>query len=123
MGLGLGDLHAGMMKPRILVVADDAALRAALARWLMAGGYAVEPAETPKHARDVLAHAGIALAILALDRLGSAGLELARELGARIEHVMVIAGQPDAAGSPTGSSVWSGDYLSMPVTEQDVLTR
>jgi two-component system OmpR family response regulator len=123
MGHGLGDLHAGMMKPRILVVADDAALRAALARWLMAAGYAVEPAETPKHARDVIADAGIALAILALDRLGPAGLELAREVGAQIEHVIVIAGQPNAAGSPTGSSISSGDYLAMPVSEHDLLAR
>ena len=31
-----------MVKPGILVVADDAALRATLARWLLQGGYAVE---------------------------------------------------------------------------------
>jgi hypothetical protein len=34
------------MKPRILIVADDAAFRATLARWLLSAGYAVELAES-----------------------------------------------------------------------------
>jgi DNA-binding NtrC family response regulator len=42
------------MKQRILVVAEDAPLRATLARWLMAAGYAVELAESPKRAREVI---------------------------------------------------------------------
>jgi DNA-binding NtrC family response regulator len=44
-----------MMKPRILVVAGDAPLRATLARWLLAAGYAVELAESPRRARQVIA--------------------------------------------------------------------
>src|SRR5262249_13513871 len=42
-------------KLRILVVAEDAALRATLARWLTTAGYAVELAEGPKRAREVVA--------------------------------------------------------------------
>ena len=42
------------MKQCILVVAEDAPVRATLARWLMAAGYAVELAESPKRAREVV---------------------------------------------------------------------
>src|SRR6266705_2199548 len=69
-----------MARSRILVVADDAALRASLARWLMAAGYGVELSESPSRARDVVANHDIALAIVAPNGLGVAGVELAREL-------------------------------------------
>jgi len=44
-----------MAKPRILIVADDASLRATLARWLLGAGYAMELAESARRAREVLA--------------------------------------------------------------------
>jgi len=69
------------MKQRILVVADDAALRATLARWLLGAGYGVELAENSKRAREVLAQDSIALALLAPEELGETGADLARELG------------------------------------------
>ena len=68
------------MKHRILVVAEDAPVRATLARWLMAAGYAVELAESPKRAREVIENEAVALAILAPQRFGAAGQAFAREL-------------------------------------------
>src|SRR5262249_53228674 len=52
---GKQDWASGGMKQRILIVAQDAAVRARLARRLMAAGYAVELAEGAKRAREVVA--------------------------------------------------------------------
>jgi DNA-binding NtrC family response regulator len=53
------------MRHRILVAAEDVALRLILARWLMSAGYSVELAESERRAREILAHSRIALTILA----------------------------------------------------------
>jgi len=123
MGRERRDLRASMMKSRILVAAGDAPLRATLARWLMAAGYAVELAESPKRAREVVANEAVALAIVAPDRLGPAGAELARELGSQIEQLIVIAERADEAGRPAGPAIQADGYLSEPLNEQDVLAR
>src|SRR5262245_66273760 len=78
------------MKQSILIVAHDPSLRATLARWLMAAGYAVELAEGPKRAREVVAREDVALAIVAPDRLGAAGLDLGRELGRRGGRLIMV---------------------------------
>lgn len=103
-----------MKKSRILVVADDAAVRATLARWLMAAGYAVELAESRKRAREVVENTSVALAIVVPERLGAAGAELARELGGEVEQVIVIAER--AEGAASGSAMPS-------LSEQAVLAK
>ena len=94
------------MKQRILVVAEDAPLRATLARWLMAAGYAVELAESPKRAREVVENETIALAIVAPQRLGPPGLDLARALRGAVGRLIVVTEtSADAeAGSCRGHS-------------------
>jgi DNA-binding response OmpR family regulator len=109
-GRATADQHARMTKQHILIVADDAALRANLARWLIAAGYAVDLAESPKHAREVVANNGIALALVVPDRLGAAGAELAGELAGRVAHVIVLEEQ---AGGPADA----------PLSQQVVLAR
>jgi DNA-binding response OmpR family regulator len=107
-----------LMKLRILVVADDAALRATLARWLLAAGYAVELAEGAKRAREVLAAERVPLAILAADQHGVAA-DLARELLDSSAGVIAII-EEVVEGS---ASIPASSYLSKPVSEQDVLAR
>ena len=103
-----------MVKPGILIVADDASLRATLARWLLQAGYAVELAESPKRAHEVASKAAIVLAIVAPQGLGAPGIELAHDLAETVEHVITI-GEP---GDPT-----AGVWVSMPLNEQDVLAK
>jgi DNA-binding response OmpR family regulator len=110
-----------MTKPRILVVADDAALRATLARWLMTAGYAVELAESPKRARQVVESTSIALALVAPERLGVAGAELARELGGQAEHVLII--EAEAGEAATGPSPPADGTIGRPLREPEVLAR
>src|ERR1700722_9286270 len=78
------------MKQRILVIAEDAPVRATLARWLMAAGYAVELAESPKRAHEVIENETIVLGIVAPRRLDAAGLDLARALRNSIGRLIVI---------------------------------
>jgi DNA-binding response OmpR family regulator len=94
-----------MAKARILIAATDADLRATLARWLMASGYGVELAESPKRAREVVATEPIALAIVAPHGLGE---DLARELGDLVGALIIIQDSTDdeaAAGAAEGSIV------------------
>ncbi|MCG2668170.1 hypothetical protein XI06_30600 [Bradyrhizobium sp. CCBAU 11434] len=108
-----------MVKPGILIVADDASLRATVARWLIQAGYAVELAESPKRAHEVVAKATIALAIVAPQ---GSGIELAHKLEDAVEHVMFF-GTPDniaAAGEPPVSSDLC---ITLPLSEQDVLAK
>ncbi len=108
-----------MVKPGILVVADDAALRATLARWLLQAGYAVELAESPRRAHEVASKAAISLAMVAPQGLGAPGIELAHELTEVVEHVIMI-------GEPAGDSLAPGEPdvgISMPLSEPDVLAK
>jgi DNA-binding response OmpR family regulator len=110
-----------MTKPRILVIADDAALRATLARWLMTAGYAVELAESPKRARQVVESSSIDLALLAPERLGAAAAELARELAGQAAHVLLIEAEAgEAATAPTPPAAGT---LGRPLRESEVLAR
>jgi DNA-binding response OmpR family regulator len=109
------------MKARILIVAEDAQLRAQLAGWLMEAGYAVELAESPKRAREVITNTDVALIIVAPNRVGISRLELAREFGVRDGQVLIIEEQTDEAGTSTKAPIRVNGYISKPLTKQDVL--
>jgi DNA-binding response OmpR family regulator len=121
MRFGWRNQIASMTKPRILVVAADAALRASLARWLLAAGYAIELAESLKRARETAESTSIALAIVAPDGLGAAAAEQARDLGSHIEHLMVI--EEEAGATSTAPKIQGDDILSRPLSEPVVLAR
>ena len=110
-----------MTKPRILVIADDAALRATLARWLMTAGYAVELAESGKRARQAVESGSMALALLAPDRLGPDGVELTRELRAQAVQVLII--EAEAGEAAAGPAPPADGTIGRPLREPDVLAR
>ena len=105
-----------MVKPGILIVAEDAALRATLARWLLQAGYAVELAESPRRAHEVISKTSIAVAIVAPQGLGAVGVELR---GA-VEHAILIGESTDNAGAPGEPS---DVRISLPLNELDVLAK
>jgi two-component system OmpR family response regulator len=105
-----------MVKTGILIVADDAAMRATFARWLLQTGYAVELAENPRRALEVGSKAGIALAIVAPEGFGATGVELVRGLADEVEHVIIVGEAAGGAGSPDVR-------IAMPLNEQDVLAK
>jgi two-component system OmpR family response regulator len=105
-----------MVKPGILIVADDAAMRATLARWLLQAGYAVELAESTRRAHEVISKTSVALAIVAPQGVGAPGVELA---GA-VKHVILIGEPVDNASVPGEPS---GVRISLPLNELDVLAK
>lgn len=112
---------ARMVKPGILIVADDASQRATLARWLMQAGCAVELAESPRRAHEVASKTAISVAIVAPQGLGPPGLELAQELADAVDHVITIGEPTDKSGTPMDST--ADVRILLPLNEQDVLTK
>lgn len=106
-----------MVKPVILIVADNAAMRATLARWLLQAGYAVELAESRRRAHDVAAKASINLAMVAPQGLGAPAVELVDELTEKVEHVILIGEAADDGEGETAVSI------SLPLNELDVLAK
>src|SRR5215469_12061186 len=105
------------MRHRILVVAQDVALRSTLARWLMSAGYSVELAEGERRAREILAHSRIALIILAG---GHSGIPVFDLEGSSTKRIFVSAQSQDAVQAPAAGTDKS---LSVPLDERAVLTR
>ncbi len=110
------------MKARILIIADDAAMRATLARWLMTAGYAVELAESARRAREVIGSQSVSLAVMTPQGMGEAGGELARELSERIKHLILVA-DPTKDAASTEPPIQSSAALAWPFSEQDLLAR
>jgi DNA-binding response OmpR family regulator/TolB-like protein len=109
------------MRKRLLVVASDAGLRMVLARWLAAAGYAIELAEAPRKAREVLASGKLAGCILRVERPDEAVLALAsrvRDLG-----VGLIAIVDEVAEIERLKRVGLGadSYLVQPLKRREVL--
>ncbi len=96
------------MKPRILIVASNTQLRAAIARALMAADYSVEVAEDLRRAREAAADAEIALAIVASDGLG--GPDASGELAAEVGQVITISGA--YGGGPVPGAIDEDDLLA-----------
>jgi two-component system, OmpR family, response regulator len=105
-----------VMRHRILVVAQDIALRSTLARWLMSVGHSVELAESDRRAREILAHSRIALTIRPGGHSGTpvGGLD-----ANSAERILVTAPSQDTVLAPTARADGS---LSVPLDERAVLT-
>jgi DNA-binding response OmpR family regulator/class 3 adenylate cyclase/predicted ATPase len=106
------------MRHNILVVAQDVALRATMARWLIAAGYFVELADNDRQARELLASRRMALTIVA----PAAGAPLfdPGETGGKL----IIATDPPQDLSARGRSAAAADgYLSLPLGKQELLAR
>ena len=109
-----------MAKSRILIVSEDASLRAMLARWLLAAGYAVELAESPRHAQEVVAKESLNLALVD-QHLADA--DFAGELVRQIKRVIMIAQPAPAGGARSDPSVRSDACLAWPCSELDLLKK
>jgi class 3 adenylate cyclase/tetratricopeptide (TPR) repeat protein len=77
-------------RPCALIAAQDAGLRAALARLVRRAGYGFELADTPRRAQEI-AQTGIDLAIVAPARFGGPGLALIRELAGSAGRLALVA--------------------------------
>src|SRR5262252_2392086 len=106
------------MRHRILVVAQDLALRSTLARWLVAAGYFVELAEKDRRARQLLATQRMALTIV--EHNPGAPIFDPGEKGGKL---VIVTDRSQDLSPLTRSTPAADGYLSLPLDEQEVLGR
>src|SRR5579872_6089055 len=78
-------------KNRVLIVAQEVALRASIARILQPVGYVVELAASTKRARALLADGSFDVAIIAPGSFGAGGSGLTQYLRSVTAHLVVLA--------------------------------
>ncbi|MBV9510837.1 MAG: winged helix-turn-helix domain-containing protein, partial [Caulobacteraceae bacterium] len=111
------------MKKRILMLAKDAALRAAVACILQPAGYAVELAGTTKRARELVTGGRIDAAIVATRSIGENGFQLAAEIRDAIGRVLVVTDGTKRAERLGAAPFRSHDVLSEPLDGRVLLER
>ncbi|HJU16736.1 MAG TPA: winged helix-turn-helix domain-containing protein [Stellaceae bacterium] len=85
------------MKRRVvLIIAQEAGLRARMARSLGAAGYAIELAQAPQRAGEVLEAGGICAAVVVSDGLGPAGAKLIAAARAALGRAVIVLGSVQA---------------------------
>lgn len=109
---------------RILVVDDDAAVRALLRDCFALEGYEVVEAENGQGMRTSLAGGQIQLVTLDLNLGGEDGLALAREIRA-VQNVpiVMITGKGDTIDRVVGLELGADDYIVKPFHVREVLAR
>jgi DNA-binding response OmpR family regulator len=109
------------MRKRVLVVAQELALRAQIARTVHSAGYTVEIAPSRKRVFKLVADGSIEAAIMVMDS-GPAAITLARELRAAIPRMILVADPMDEGFRP-GRSLPADAFLLQPLNEQELLDR
>jgi DNA-binding response OmpR family regulator len=109
---------------RILVVDDDAALRALLGDYLAGEGFSVAGAEDGVAMDAWLAEHETDLVILDLMLPGDDGLTLARRLRARTDvPIIMLSARGDDIDRIVGLEVGADDYMPKPFNPRELLAR
>ena len=111
------------MRKRLLVVARDVNLRAAMARWLAPAGFVIEPAESAKKAREVLATTEIAVGILRMEGLDAALLALTAELRRAGSKLIIIGDEIESSRRLRWLGLKVDAFLREPTTQEVVVAR
>jgi two-component system OmpR family response regulator len=112
------------MKPRLLVVDDDAELRELLRSYLGGQGFDVVTVEDGAAMRRALADSAFDLLILDLMLPGEDGLALCRELRARSKiPILMLTARGDELDRIIGLEMGADDYLPKPFHPRELLAR
>jgi two-component system, NtrC family, response regulator AtoC len=105
----------------ILVVDDDPAMSAGIARVLQAEGYQVTTAASGEQALETLATQPVSLAILDMKMPGMDGVELLQAIGQDYPHtkVIMLTGYPDIKAAVACIKMGALDYLVKPLGQED----
>ena len=100
----------------VLVVDDDSGIRELIARWLVAGGYAVRTASNADEALDRVHHQAPAVALCDIRMPGHDGIWLAQHIRRDAPETAVImaTGVQDVDSAVTGLRQGVIDYLTKP---------
>jgi DNA-binding response OmpR family regulator/class 3 adenylate cyclase/predicted ATPase len=110
------------MRKLVLVVAQETALRAKIARLLQPAGYAVELAASEKRALELIVSEHIDAAIV-MPGTGLAGLAFTRQLNDQVPNLIVLVERSDGIVRLSRSLPGVDVYPSQPLDEQQLLDR
>ncbi|MFO7313636.1 response regulator transcription factor [Rhodothermus marinus] len=113
------------MSARILIVEDDAPLRALLQERLAAEGYTVEAVATGEEALQALEARPPDLVVLDLMLPGMDGLEVCRRLRARhpAVYVLMLTARSSELDRVVGLEVGADDYVTKPFSLNELVAR
>jgi DNA-binding response OmpR family regulator len=110
------------MRTRVLIVAKETALLAAVARLLTPMRYLVELASNEKTAREQIARAKFKAAIVAANAVDGSDLTFLRELEQKVNDLMVLVGD-EAVGERLSALLPEAQAcLSKPLEAQKIVT-
>jgi DNA-binding response OmpR family regulator len=108
----------------ILVVDDEARMRAMLRRYLANEGYRVSEVANGEEMHAALASDGVNLILLDLNLPGDDGLSLARELRRRSDvPIIMLTGKSDLIDRVVGLEAGADDYVTKPFELRELLAR
>jgi two-component system phosphate regulon response regulator OmpR len=111
-------------RPHILVVDDDARIRALLQKFLARNGFLVTPARDARHARALLE--GLEFDLLVLDVMmpGEDGVSLTASLRDTLTTpILLLTARGDAEDRIRGLEAGADDYLPKPFEPRELLLR
>jgi two-component system OmpR family response regulator len=112
------------IQPHILIVDDDASIRALLTEYLTENGLRVSSAGTGAEMTAILAEAAIDLVVLDLRLAGEDGMAIARTLRAESAiPIIMLTGVRDEADRVMGLELGADDYLTKPFSPRELLAR
>jgi two-component system phosphate regulon response regulator OmpR len=109
---------------RVLVVDDDASIRAMLAEYLSGHGYEVLQADSGEAMRAQMAQRAPAVVLLDIGLPGEDGLTLARFLRERYRvGIIMVTGAGDVVDRVAGLEVGADDYIAKPFDPRELRAR
>lgn len=113
----MGDAH-------IVVVDDEADIRAIVARYLLKHGYQVSEADGGDALRAILAERAVDLVVLDINMPGEDGLSLARRLRTLGPvGIVMLTGNSDPVDRVVGLELGADDYVAKPFDLRELLAR
>ena len=110
--------------PHILVVDDDAALRALVTEYLAQNELRVTAVATGREMMEVLGREAIDLIVLDLKLHGEDGLHLAQRLRESSKiPIIIVSGRLDEADRVMGLELGADDYVTKPFSPRELLAR
>lgn len=109
----------------ILLVEDEKKVLALVKEGLMGAGYAVEAAESPEMARELLKTHKFDLIVLDVMLPGTNGIDFAREIKAAgwSGYILMLTALSTTHDKITGLDAGADDYLSKPFELEELLAR
>ncbi len=118
------DMAQSDSPPRIIIVDDDAGIRAAVSDYLGENGYGVETAADARELERLLAREPAALVVLDVMLPGEDGLAICRRLSAGPgPGIIILSALGEDADRILGLELGADDYLPKPCNPRELLAR